>query len=90
MADETDYRVYVLQNPTGQFYIGLSEDVTLRLAQHNDGVSKWTRGRGPWVSVWNSESMTLTKARKLEGLLKRQKGGQGFYRMTGLSRSSGS
>jgi putative endonuclease len=79
-----NYRVYVLQNPENKFYIGLSENPANRLLQHNSGVSQWTRNRGPWRLVWQSESMTLTDARKLENQLKRQKGGRGFYQLTGL------
>ena len=81
---ETTYQVYVVQNPAGRFYIGLSEDVDVRVWQHNDGVSKWTRPRGPWALVWTGPPMNLSKARKLENHLKRQKGGLGFYRATGL------
>ena len=81
-----DYFVYVLRNPAGRHYIGLTDDVRRRVAQHNDGVSVWTRRRGPWFLVWKSQSLSLTEARKLEILLKRQKGGSGFYEMTGLSR----
>ena len=84
------YRVYVIQNPIGRFYIGLGGDVTGRLQQHNSGVSKWTRHRGPWKLVWESEALTLAEARKLENYLKRQKGGSGFYEFTGLRRSLGS
>jgi len=83
------YRVYVIQNSEGNFYIGITEDVEMRLAQHNDGVSKWTKSRGPWTLRWTSEAMSITAARRLENLLKRQKGGAGFYRFTGLPRSSG-
>ncbi len=81
------YQVYVLQNTAGRFYIGLSEDVGIRVQQHNDGVSKWTRSRGPWNLVWTSKPMSLTDARKLENLFKKQKGGDGIYRLTGLKRS---
>ncbi|PYK52889.1 MAG: hypothetical protein DME48_13820 [Verrucomicrobia bacterium] len=28
------YRVYILQNHAGKFYIGLSDDVARRVAQH--------------------------------------------------------
>ena len=80
------YQVYVLRNRDGEFYIGLSEDVRQRVEQHNLGFSKWTRGRGPWELIWQGEMMSLSNARKLELLLKRQKGGDGFYRLTGLSR----
>jgi putative endonuclease len=84
------YRVYVIQNEAGKFYIGISEYVEIRVRQHNDGVSKWTKGKGPWTLRWTSEAMSITEARKLENYLKQQKGGDGFYRHTGLSRSSGS
>jgi len=80
------YRVYVIRNREGKFYIGLSDDLHRRVNQHNVGESKWTRGKGPWTLIWQSEAMCLSDARKLELLLKRQKGGDGFYKMTGLSR----
>jgi hypothetical protein len=44
------YCVYVIQNPDGRFYIGMSEDVATRVVQHNSGVSKWTKHRGPGLS----------------------------------------
>ena len=65
---------------------GLSENVEARLAQHNDGMSKWTKGKGPWSLVWTSEAMSLSEARKLENHLKRQGRGSGFYAITGLPR----
>ena len=78
----TDYQVYVLQNKLGRFYIGLSEDPERRLEQHNAGVSKWTRTYRPWTLVWRSDRMSLGDARRFESLLKRQKGGAGFFRIT--------
>ena len=80
------YSVYVLQSAAGQHYIGLSEDPIKRLEQHNAGESRWTKGRGPWSLCWVREGLTLSEARTLENALKRQKGGDGFYRITGLSR----
>ena len=77
------YQVYVIRNTAGKFYIGLSENVQIRLQQHNQGISKWTRHRGPWWLVWTSESLSLSDARKLENRLKRQKGGVGFKFLTG-------
>src|SRR6266571_6040631 len=73
------YRVYILQNREARFYIGLSEDIARRIGQHNFGLSKWTRGKGPWKTVWKSESMNLSDARKVDSLVKKQKGGDGFY-----------
>lgn len=79
-----EYHVYVLRNIGGRKYIGLSEDLSRRLHEHNTGVSRWTRAKGPWALVWESKGLPLSDARKLESLLKRQKGGNGFYLITGL------
>ena len=78
---EKAYRVYVLQSAEEKHYIGLSENPAARLIQHNSGVSQWTRGRGPWRIVWESNHLNLTEARKLENLLKRQKGGRGLHKI---------
>jgi predicted GIY-YIG superfamily endonuclease len=84
------YRVYVIQNDEGKFYIGLSDDVAGRVEQHNTGQSRWTKGRGPWTIVWQSGELSLSEARKLENRLKRQKGGHGLFHLLGVRRSSGS
>jgi len=84
------YRVYVLENREGRFYIGLSDDVARRVEQHNSGESCWTKGRGPWMIIWQSEKLSLSEARKLENRLKRQKGGHGLFHLMGVRRSSGS
>ena len=72
------YRVYLIENATNRRYIGLSEDVNVRIAQHNAGQSKWTAKFVPWHLVWTSRPLDLGAARKLENLLKRQKGGDGL------------
>jgi putative endonuclease len=55
------------------------------LREHNAGVSKWTKNKGPWIIVWRRQCTSLSVARKLENYLKRQKGGAGFYDFTGLA-----
>jgi putative endonuclease len=80
------YSVYILRNLQGQHYVGLSEDVQHRLIQHNNGVSTWTRYRGPWELIWQREFADLSTAKRFESLLKKQKGGSGFYELTGLRR----
>ena len=90
MSETNVHQVYVIRNNAGKFYIGLSEDVSKRREQHNQGISKWTRHRGPWSLIWTSESLPLSDARKLENRLKRQKGGVGFKFLTGLQSLSGS
>ena len=76
------YQVYVLYNSVCQKYIGLSKDPQTRLLQHNSGASRWTKGKGPWTIVWLSNPMNLSEARKLENILKRQKGGLGLKTLT--------
>ncbi|MEO8043388.1 MAG: GIY-YIG nuclease family protein [Spartobacteria bacterium] len=81
------YRVYVLLNKQARRYIGLTENLERRLQDHNAGVSKWTKSRGPWKLVWHSEPMSLSDARKLENQLKRQKGGRGLDHIIGATGS---
>jgi len=90
MSEIVFYQVYVIENAAGKFYIGLSENVQIRLQQHNEGISRWTRNRGPWRVVWTSEPLSLADARKMENRLKRQKGGVGFGFLTGLGGLLGS
>jgi putative endonuclease len=80
----------VLRNAEGRRYIGLSDDVERRFDQHNQGVSKWTRGKGPWHLEWTSAPRSLGDARALENLMKRQKGGAGLETLMREHRSSGS
>ena len=80
------YQVYILRNECGRSYIGISAEVQRRVEQHNAGVSRWTRGKGPWELTWVSRPMALGEARKLENLFKRQKGGGG---VEGLKRMHG-
>lgn len=74
-------RVYVIVNALARRYIGVSENPFIRLEQHNAGVSRWTRGKGPWKIVWASEPMSLSEARKLENRLKKQEGGAGLFKI---------
>jgi putative endonuclease len=82
------YYVYILRNPGGKLYIGLTENLQQRLADHNSGVSTWTRGKGPWELIWSKGPLSLSEARKLESFLKRQKGGAGLYNYTGLKKQA--
>ena len=81
------YQVYVLNNTAGRKYIGLSKDPQTRLLQHNSGVSRWTKGKGPCTIVWLSNPMSLSEAKKLENKLKRQKGGLGLETLIHLDGS---
>ena len=79
-----------IQNEEGRFCIGMTTDLEGRFNDHNSGVSKWTKFRGPWNLIWSQECATIGDARKLENKLKRQGRGNGFYRLIGLTPPSGS
>ena len=79
------YFTYVLWSASaGKFYIGISEDPAARLVQHNTGVSKWTARHMPWEIVYMERHESYAEARTRELLLKKQKGGVGFYNLSGL------
>ena len=84
------YWVYILWSNLGQrFYTGITADLSKRLNDHNQGVSKWTkRFAGSWELVWQQKFSYLGEARYFENRLKRQKGGAGFYQITGLDSTS--
>jgi len=63
--------VYVLQSQsTKKFYIGCTERVSSRLAEHQRGQTASTRGRGPWTLVYEEEFGSLSDARCRERQLK--------------------
>jgi predicted GIY-YIG superfamily endonuclease len=67
------YSVYILENPQSHFYIGHTEDLKKRVADHNRTDStqgKYTRKNGPWKLVWAEEHPTRSLAMKREKEIK--------------------
>ena len=46
------YFVYILRNGNDKVYTGYTIDLENRLNQHNDSLSGFTSGKGPWELVW--------------------------------------
>ena len=68
--------MYVLQNTEGRFYIGQTDDLRRRLAQHNDPDrqrSKYTAKGGRWSLVWQEEHPTRAAAMRRERFIKSRK-----------------
>ena len=68
--------VYILENPSGTFYLGQTEDLKVRLLDHNridsfDG--HFTRKNGPWKLVWKEEHSSRKSAMLRERQIKRMK-----------------
>jgi putative endonuclease len=70
------YWVYILQNPSGRFYIGQSSDLDARVASHNrsDNIcGRYTRKNGPWLLVWSEAHPDRASAMKREREIKHWK-----------------
>lgn len=65
------YYIYVLKSEVnGHRYIGMSEDVTKRLKEHNAGKTKSTKYSKPWRIVHVEQLNNRIEARKREKYLK--------------------
>ena len=67
--------VYVLRNDeTGRHYVGQTDDIAARVAQHNDRTRSrrnyTARGRGSWRVVYQEQVPTRQEARQRENWLK--------------------
>jgi len=77
------YFVYVLRSlSTGRHYVGCTSDITQRVGQHNDGVTKSTRGRGAWKLVYQESFATRGEAMRRERYLKTGKGREELHLLT--------
>ena len=63
--------LYILQSiTTNKFYIGSTEDLDARIAEHQRRHSPYTSNRGPWALVDQEWFATLADARRRERQLK--------------------
>ncbi|WP_416437874.1 GIY-YIG nuclease family protein [Phnomibacter sp. MR] len=63
--------VYVIRSEKyGRFYVGISEDVDRRLAEHNAGHTFSTKGYRPWQLFFVETVSDRAKARAREKYLK--------------------
>jgi putative endonuclease len=71
MSDRVPYYVYILRSlAANRLYVGTSDDVTRRLKEHNQGLSRSTRPWRPWQLVHNERHGDLSSARRREWQLK--------------------
>jgi putative endonuclease len=70
------YHVYVLEiTKNGWLYVGQTSNLQKRLLQHNQGVVKSTRGKGPFRIVYTEEYKTRSEAVIRERFFKSPQGG---------------
>jgi putative endonuclease len=69
------FYVYVLQSEsTTRYYTGFTADLEQRIGQHNSGVTKSTKNRGPWKLVYTEQYDSRAEAMRRERFLKSGKG----------------
>ncbi len=79
------YFVYVLWSASARrFYIGISENPAKRVEQHNRSQRGWSARYAPWRLVYSEEHGGYSTAKRRELQMKAQKGGDGFWKITGL------
>ena len=74
--------VYVLYSEkTGKHYVGFAANLIQRIGQHNMGITKSTKNRGPWRLVYHESVETRADAMRRERYLK---SGQGREELKGI------
>ncbi len=63
----------LLSESSGRFYVGSTDDLQRRLAEHIRGKNLATRGRGPWKLVHSEQLESLADARHRKYEIKRWK-----------------
>ena len=64
------YYVYVIRCGLGKIYIGQTEDLKLRIKEHNDGRSQATKFAGDWRLVYFEKFNSRRMAMKRETFFK--------------------
>lgn len=63
--------MYILQSKKdNKFYIGCTNNINRRVKEHNYGLSKFTKGKGPWILKYEEEFSCLAEARGREKQIK--------------------
>ncbi|TRZ72753.1 MAG: GIY-YIG nuclease family protein [Bacteroidetes bacterium] len=76
------YYVYILQSLLdSSYYIGFSTAVDRRLEEHNQGKSRYTKGKTPWKVVYTEGYESKMEALKREKFLKAQKNRKFYERL---------
>lgn len=57
------YHVYILYcHAHDLYYKGYTENLSIRLIEHNEGLSRYTSGKGPWELVYQKMFETKREA----------------------------
>jgi putative endonuclease len=65
------YYAYILRSLSyGTYYYGSSQDIEVRLKEHNAGKVRYTKGRRPWELHYSEEFETRSEAVRRERFFK--------------------
>ncbi len=68
--------VYIIENPAGKLYVGQTDNLEVRLANHNRAdkiAGKFTRKNGPWTLLWSEPHSSRAAAMARERQIKAMK-----------------
>lgn len=78
------YYSYIMRSDkTGRYYVGSTQDLEIRLEQHNLGKVSSTRNKGPWIICYSESFSSRSAAYRRELQIKSFKGGEAFKRLLG-------
>jgi predicted GIY-YIG superfamily endonuclease len=72
---------------SGRFYIGSTDNLDRRVAEHERGKILASRGRGPWTLAYSEKFTALAEARRRELEIKRWKSAKLIRQKVKSSRS---
>jgi len=68
------YTVYILQSQFDRsFYVGYTSNLERRLLEHNEGRSRYTAKKRPWLLFYSEDYSSKREALIRERFLKRQR-----------------
>lgn len=69
-----NYNVYVIKNIKGQLYKGMTSNLEHRLYEHNNGLGRWTKNKGPFILIYSEVCHNKQEALMREKFLKSGQG----------------
>lgn len=76
--------VYILKSKrTGRYYIGSTQNIEIRVQQHNLGLSSSTKPGIPWEIIYNEQCSNRSEAVRKEKLWKSYKSGNALKKLLG-------
>ena len=81
------FYLYILESlKDGSYYIGCTQDLDSRIERHNEGRTKYTKGRRPWELAYSEEYPDRSSDMKREKQIKDRKSRQYIEALVRTSR----